>query len=886
MNQTTELTANLRSRRFAADLFPKISTILLVAFLLTLAPDAPAQDRVTKRFGEGATCDVTGVTRDALIDELYGSSGGTSSIHYYRDPFRHVVMRFDLSSIPPGATIHKATLRLFNDYDYFDGGDGGVLQPLHALTDPSGTGLWSEDGIDYTHKRAGVAWSAGGNLATVKGAVIGSIYFKNWYSSPQAWWEADLTEATQTWVNDSASNFGFLLPGHANFNKRVAAREYADATRRPYLEITYAAANDQSGAWFPAAPTPGAVNPAPLICPAGCPQGVAPEPPDENDVTITEVFANPAGYPDRTFEWLEFCVADSAACVTLEGVVVAKAAERTVGEEMKGHVFSATTGNIAFAGGRCYVIGGVDAATTPPAAPGLPRTVGGAQLHQIVSGLDLVGSSDDAAVGFWVQGRADPIAVARYGQVSDDVARQRILGTAGESWCDSAYPYDDIRRGSPGLANPDCDACFCRDASGATVAAVQPAAGELAITELLSDVPGADTGANTLREWFEVRMTPRDGGARELGCLHVGKSAADRAPLVREGFACQPVADGAWLLFGRSRDEDENGGLSPAPDFLYSSSAKLNLTAVGRPWGLFRSDGTPVDVLPAPGEDEETPEFPEGFAQQLDLDVARDGAAADANDAVTAWCAAIRPYGPDADAARGTPGAENFRCDACYCRDKGDDDWPEVPSPGPAEMRITEVFANVPGSPPDGMSEFEQEWVELRARHGSGLRYLNCVELRFHDGKRRRPFGHDDPTCLPVADGELVLLVGDQATAIDQGFWVTDPPGGRDRLAWTFVYDSNSGYGITTSASAAAPKSLTLVAGEDVIDTLTYARDIKDGFSLMLPGSLVDPGRPIDPGSYCDARADSVYFTDDGTYSKTPDARYHGTPGVANPACD
>ncbi|MBI2870075.1 MAG: DNRLRE domain-containing protein [Candidatus Omnitrophica bacterium] len=218
------------------------STVIVTIEVITIPPPVPGTDLVTLRFGEHLTSDVTGVHQDAVIKsgaQNQNYNGGSSGEHYYRWD-SNILMRFDLAGIPTGARVHRALLRMFMPTSYYDGGATGVTLPLYALTDPEGTGAWAEQEVTWKNKRNGVPWSGtSGTIDTVKGASGATIYFKNWLAGGQYFLDADLTGLVQGWVDNPSSNLGVLIPEHANFNKRVGAKENTDPALRPYLEVTF-----------------------------------------------------------------------------------------------------------------------------------------------------------------------------------------------------------------------------------------------------------------------------------------------------------------------------------------------------------------------------------------------------------------------------------------------------------------------------------------------------------------------------------------------------------------------------------------------------------------------------------------------------------------------
>ncbi|HOE97690.1 MAG TPA: DNRLRE domain-containing protein, partial [Candidatus Sumerlaeota bacterium] len=224
----------------------RLLLILLLGFSLPPVARAQGADVITQRFGEQATCDVTGVTMDARVSSQDKNLiDGAAETHYYRWQ-NHILMRFDLSSIPQGARVRRAVLRFAYHQNFHDGGKTGVVLPIRKVTDPNGTGLWNESSVSYSAKRPGVAWSAGGDLGSVLGETIGEVYYREWFAGGQDYLEAELTAAAQDWVNNPAGNLGLFMPCHENFNKRIAAKEYPNAALRPYLEVTWEGPNTEA----------------------------------------------------------------------------------------------------------------------------------------------------------------------------------------------------------------------------------------------------------------------------------------------------------------------------------------------------------------------------------------------------------------------------------------------------------------------------------------------------------------------------------------------------------------------------------------------------------------------------------------------------------------
>ena len=144
-----------------------------------------------------------------------------------------LLLRFDLSGIPTGATIQSAVLELF--YQSSRVNTAETLR-LHRLTRS-----WTE---------AGATWRTydGTNNWTVQGgdfdpAVIASATVD---ATVNVWKQWNVTSLVQSWASGTAANFGVLLespPNSANSERRFVSSENAVAAQRPRLTITYVASD-------------------------------------------------------------------------------------------------------------------------------------------------------------------------------------------------------------------------------------------------------------------------------------------------------------------------------------------------------------------------------------------------------------------------------------------------------------------------------------------------------------------------------------------------------------------------------------------------------------------------------------------------------------------
>ena len=110
-------------------------------------------------------------------------------------------VKFDLSSIPAGTVIRKATLCLYSyDTTKMQGSTG--YYAAHRITR-----TWNDMTMTYNIADTGTNWTTpGGDFE----ATADALSPKKAPKVP-SWYEWDLTTRAQQWINDPAGNFGWLI---------------------------------------------------------------------------------------------------------------------------------------------------------------------------------------------------------------------------------------------------------------------------------------------------------------------------------------------------------------------------------------------------------------------------------------------------------------------------------------------------------------------------------------------------------------------------------------------------------------------------------------------------------------------------------------------------
>ena len=210
-----------------------------------------------------ATADtvVLGASKDNSVIELLfvdpSSNGMGDGMFAGRSGVPHLVravMAFDVSVIPPGATVTAVSLKLHMT-QAAQLGEPQTAQTLHRLVANWGEGASVAFGGTGTPALPGdVTWlhtfypdqfwtTEGGDFDPLASAstTVGTTT-PGAPPVPYTWSSQRMIADVQAWVNNSPGNFGWMLRGdeiNDYTSRRYATREYLDPAARPQLTIEF-----------------------------------------------------------------------------------------------------------------------------------------------------------------------------------------------------------------------------------------------------------------------------------------------------------------------------------------------------------------------------------------------------------------------------------------------------------------------------------------------------------------------------------------------------------------------------------------------------------------------------------------------------------------------
>ena len=200
------------------------------------------------------TADIPASRDSTLIEQSEGALGNGAGPNFFAGRtaqtsgyLRRALLAFDVAAhVPAGAVITGASLSLHASITT----EGPRDLSLHRVLSDWGEGASSTDGGRGVPSEAGDAtwihtfhdtqfWIAAGGDAVMNLSSMTPVDGPGYYTWPST---PEMTADVQGWLDDPASNFGWMLIGDEAAPvsaKRFDSRENPDASTRPLLTVTY-----------------------------------------------------------------------------------------------------------------------------------------------------------------------------------------------------------------------------------------------------------------------------------------------------------------------------------------------------------------------------------------------------------------------------------------------------------------------------------------------------------------------------------------------------------------------------------------------------------------------------------------------------------------------
>ena len=181
--------------------------------------------------GVGPTMSYAG-TRDSMIrtEAQTKNFGSVTTLKMDGSPDEASLIRWDLSSIPAGSIVHTARIVL-------NVTNTGKTYELYKLKRD-----WVENQVTWRISATGIAWAVAGAQgdADRDPTILGLLSARALGLTPIEL-NASGIAAVQSWVNDPASNFGFILQNYttASDGLNFDSHEAVNPSLRPRIEITF-----------------------------------------------------------------------------------------------------------------------------------------------------------------------------------------------------------------------------------------------------------------------------------------------------------------------------------------------------------------------------------------------------------------------------------------------------------------------------------------------------------------------------------------------------------------------------------------------------------------------------------------------------------------------
>ena len=222
-------------------IFSSPTTIMMLAQAVTITAIYKPQGTImeTKEFGDAVDTNYPGSVADTWCRSGFSDNySSDTQLNTYTWPTNNIantiIIKWDLSSIPPNATVTEATLYL---YQTGSGGDAAYENGVHKIINVNpdiSTLSW----MTYNGVNSWTGGADGGQGDTAAAEDTPAVNSTN--NQYKSWSVAGMV---QDWVSNPSSNFGMLVnsDGVASSDscRYFASSEVADNTIRPKLIVTY-----------------------------------------------------------------------------------------------------------------------------------------------------------------------------------------------------------------------------------------------------------------------------------------------------------------------------------------------------------------------------------------------------------------------------------------------------------------------------------------------------------------------------------------------------------------------------------------------------------------------------------------------------------------------
>jgi len=233
-----------------------IVSVLVVALMLGLAPTLSSTAGSEDALGSASLCastcrnsgDETTIilqqgsdgytgTSDTYLHSIWpnwppGRAGNDADRLWLRSGQDNVLIRFDLSPLPPGTQVLTATLRLKS---YYTQSGGTLLIQGYRVLRP-----WVDVEATWNMPRDGDAWAGLG----CSGSGVDHAYVSccgQTLTTTERWYDFDVTQVVRDWVTGAAENHGLVLTASSGGPYHIfrSANWWQTPSERPKLEITF-----------------------------------------------------------------------------------------------------------------------------------------------------------------------------------------------------------------------------------------------------------------------------------------------------------------------------------------------------------------------------------------------------------------------------------------------------------------------------------------------------------------------------------------------------------------------------------------------------------------------------------------------------------------------